>query len=32
MKEDMQMKKRYANVMGIAGEILCHNHGALQDC
>ena len=29
-KEDTQMKKIYANTIGIAGETLCHNHGALS--
>lgn len=28
-KEDIQMKKIYAKRMGIAGETLCHSHGAL---
>ena len=26
--DDMQTKEKYANVMGRAGETLCHSHGA----
>lgn len=28
MKEDTQMYIMYANMMGMAGEMLCHSHGA----
>lgn len=30
MKEDIQTKNKYAKMMGIEGETLSHNHGALD--
>ena len=29
INDDMQIKKTYANTMGIPGETLCQSHGAL---